>query len=73
MASLVLGSLPASNGGSTSFGGVIVVGPIPIVFGTDRTAVLIAVVGAVILFVLSLAVMFVNSRKIRQLANEKVA
>ena len=34
-------------------GGVIVVGPLPIVFGSDKEAVLIAVIGAVVLMALA--------------------
>ncbi len=70
MASLVLGFLSAPNGGSSSFGGVVVIGPIPVVFGTDRTAVLIAVVGAVILMVAVLAIIITNSRRTKRLVDE---
>jgi uncharacterized protein (TIGR00304 family) len=69
MASAVLSSLSSPNGGSASFGGVIVIGPIPVVFGTDRTAVLIAVIGAVILMIVVLATMIANSRRIRRLVD----
>lgn len=70
VASLVLSSLSTPNGGSTSYGGVIVIGPIPIVFGSDRNTVLIAVVGAVILMVMALAAMIVNSKRTRSLVRE---
>jgi uncharacterized protein (TIGR00304 family) len=60
---LFLSSLQAQNVGSISFGGAIVIGPIPIVFGTDRVAVLIAVVGAVILMATALAITLINSRR----------
>ena len=69
VASIILSSLSAPNEGSASFGGVIVIGPIPIVFGTDRTTVLIAVIGAVILMIVALATMIANSRSIRRLVD----
>jgi uncharacterized membrane protein len=70
MAGLILGFSPLGNVGSTSFGGVIVIGPIPIVFGTDRVTVLIAVIGAVILMVAAFALVLVNSRKARHAVGE---
>ena len=69
MASIILSSLSAPNGGFASFGGVIVIGPIPIVFGTDRTTVLIAVIGALILMIVALATMIANTRRIRRLVD----
>jgi uncharacterized protein (TIGR00304 family) len=41
--------------------GVVVIGPIPIIFGTDRKALLIAVVAALILMVLYLFVFLLKS------------
>ncbi len=38
----------------TKGGGVILIGPIPIIFGTDRSIVIIAIIGAIILIVLSI-------------------
>jgi uncharacterized protein (TIGR00304 family) len=63
MLGLILGSWLAGNGGSTSFGGVVVIGPIPIVFGTDRTAVLIAVIGAIVLMFAVFASLFTGARR----------
>jgi len=60
---LVASSLIAGNSGSTSFGGIIMIGPIPLIFGTDRTALLIAVVGAVILMVAAFAIIHIGARK----------
>jgi uncharacterized membrane protein len=60
---LILDSLLVGSGGSTSFGGVVVIGPIPIVFGTDRTAVLIAVIGAVFLMFAVLVSLFTGIRR----------
>jgi uncharacterized protein (TIGR00304 family) len=60
---LILGSSLGGSDGSTSFGGVVVIGPIPIVFGTDRTAVLIAVIGAVFLMLVVLASLFTGIRR----------
>jgi uncharacterized membrane protein len=62
-AGFFLNSLQVSGGGSSSFGGAIVIGPIPIVFGTDRVAVLIAVVGAVLLMVVAFAIALINPRR----------
>jgi uncharacterized membrane protein len=63
LAGVFLSSSLVGNGGSTSFGGVIVIGPIPIVFGTDRVTVLIAIVGAIILMVATIALVIMNSRR----------
>jgi uncharacterized protein (TIGR00304 family) len=60
---LVANSLIAGNSGSASFGGVIMIGPIPLIFGTDRTALLIAVVGAVILMVMAFVIIYMGARK----------
>jgi TIGR00304 family protein len=42
-----------SEGGKVSTGGVILIGPIPIVFGNDKSMVSIAVLGAIIIMVLA--------------------
>jgi uncharacterized protein (TIGR00304 family) len=60
---LVANFLTAGNGGSASFGGVVMIGPIPLIFGSDRTALLIAVVGAVILILVASATMYIGMRK----------
>jgi uncharacterized protein (TIGR00304 family) len=66
VAGLITNSLQEGGGGSASVGGVVVIGPIPIVFGTDRTALLMGVIGAVILLVILLAFFFVAARTARQ-------
>ncbi|WXG46108.1 MAG: DUF131 domain-containing protein [Candidatus Atabeyarchaeum deiterrae] len=48
---------------NVSFGGVVMIGPIPVIFGTDRTSVLIAVIGAAILMVSMLILMCAGYRK----------
>ncbi len=63
MSGLILSSSLVGNGRPASFGGVIVIGPIPIVFGTDRTAVLIAVIGAIVLMLAVLASLFTGARR----------
>jgi uncharacterized protein (TIGR00304 family) len=63
MTGLVANSLILGNDGSASFGGVIMIGPIPLIFGTDRTALLIAVFGAVILMIAASAIIYVGARK----------
>jgi uncharacterized protein (TIGR00304 family) len=73
MLGLILGSSLAGNGGSTSFGGVVVIGPIPIVFGTDRTAVLIAVIGAILLMFAVLASLFTGARRTARKLDENSA
>nr|MDO8134227.1 DUF131 domain-containing protein [Candidatus Njordarchaeum guaymaensis] len=60
---LVANSLMAGNGGSTSFGSVVMIGPIPLIFGTDRTALTVAVVGAVILMAVAFAITYMGARK----------
>lgn len=40
---------PADQKPDVKAGGVILIGPIPIVFGTDRTMVLISIAGALLL------------------------
>jgi uncharacterized protein (TIGR00304 family) len=62
VAALIANSPDMGGGGTASFGGVILIGPIPIVFGTDRTAVLIGVIGAIILAVVSFVFFFVARR-----------
>jgi uncharacterized protein (TIGR00304 family) len=69
-AGFIIGSLQTGSSVSSSFGGVVVIGPIPIVFGTDKTTVLIAVIGAVILMVVSVATMIVNSRRAKRYLDE---
>jgi uncharacterized protein (TIGR00304 family) len=69
VAGLITNSLQESGGGSASVGGVVVIGPIPIVFGTDRAALLIGVIGAVILLVILFAFFFAAARTARQSDN----
>lgn len=48
---------PAESGKSDTAlksGGVVVVGPFPIIFGSDKEAIIIAVISAIILMVLAL-------------------
>lgn len=37
--------------GDVKAGGVILIGPIPIVFGTDKTMVLVSIAGAILLLI----------------------
>lgn len=50
--------LAALRGGKGEVGGVIVIGPIPIVFGTSGDAVKVAVIGAIVLMVLAVVLMY---------------
>jgi len=43
--------------GKGEFGGVIAIGPIPIIFGSSSDAVKIAVIGAIVLMVLAIVLM----------------
>jgi uncharacterized protein (TIGR00304 family) len=43
----------AKSSTNVKAGGVLVVGPVPVVFGTDKETVLLAVVAAIIIMVLS--------------------
>ena len=71
MTGLVASIFMAGNSGSASFGGVIVIGPIPLIFGTDRTALLIAVVGAVILMTVAFTIIYMSAR--RRVAEQREA
>ncbi|MEM3578316.1 MAG: DUF131 domain-containing protein [Candidatus Bathyarchaeia archaeon] len=51
------------GGGTASFGGIIFIGPIPIVFGAGPEAMLMVMV-AIILAVLSIIMFFIFRRKI---------
>lgn len=55
------------GGGTASFGGIIFIGPIPIVFGAGPEALFMVVV-AVILAVLSIIMFFVFRRKIERVS-----
>jgi len=50
-------SLILKSQGKAEYGGVAVIGPIPIVFGSSSTAVKVAVIGAIILMVLAIILM----------------
>ncbi|BES81430.1 TIGR00304 family membrane protein [Pyrodictium abyssi] len=45
------------SSGKGEYGGVVVIGPFPIVFGTSSDAVKIAVIGAIVMMVLALVIM----------------
>ena len=47
------GKTDSNNNSKVSTGGVILIGPIPIVFGNDKSMVSIALVGAIILMILA--------------------
>lgn len=44
------------SGGKGEYGGVVVIGPFPIVFGSNSDAVKIAVIGAIVMMVLALVI-----------------
>jgi uncharacterized protein (TIGR00304 family) len=49
IAGSVLRREAADESGSVRAGGVIFIGPVPLVFGTDKTMVLLSIAGAVLL------------------------
>jgi uncharacterized protein (TIGR00304 family) len=54
---LIIGSLLNLGEGEVKGGGVILIGPIPIGFGTDRTSMIIVLVLAIILMLIAYAAM----------------
>lgn len=56
----------ALKGGEAKYGGVIMIGPFPLIFGSDREAVKIAIIGAIILMVLAFILMFMPSLLLRR-------
>lgn len=48
------------KGGRTRYGGVILIGPVPIIFGSDRGVALIMLVLAIILIAVVLAIAFLK-------------
>ncbi len=60
---MILGvALAASKGGEGEFGGVIIIGPIPIVFGSSTRAALLAAVLGAILMVLAIIMVLLARR-----------
>ncbi|EKF84913.1 TIGR00304 family protein [Methanobacterium formicicum] len=47
------GKTESSENAKVSTGGVILIGPIPIVFGNDKNMVSVAVIGAIVLMILA--------------------
>ncbi|MGB9676625.1 MAG: TIGR00304 family membrane protein [Candidatus Bathyarchaeales archaeon] len=62
---IILMVAAAVGGGTASFGGIIFIGPIPIVFGAGPEALLMVIV-AIILAVLSIIMFYVFRRKIEE-------
>lgn len=65
VAMILLAIRPRSNGGKTHGGGVLFIGPIPIIFGTDRETTKIMMILAIILIVVILVFMIVPSLLMR--------
>ncbi len=55
---IILLAIRSSGGGKTRGGGVLLIGPIPIIFGTDRESAKVLIVLAIILVLIVLAFMF---------------
>ncbi len=49
----LLSSGKGENNPKVSSGGVILIGPIPIIFGNDKSMISVAVVGAIILMIIA--------------------
>lgn len=56
----------AFKSGEAKYGGVIMIGPFPLIFGSDREALKIAIIGAIVLMVLALILMFIPSLLLRK-------
>ena len=60
---MILGiALAASKGGEAEYGGVIIIGPIPIVFGSNTRAALLAAVLGAVLMVLAIVMVLLARR-----------
>ena len=63
---VIVSAFKARNGTNrTRGGGVLLIGPIPIIFGTDRESVRILVILAIVLMVIVLAFMFIPTLVMR--------
>lgn len=58
----VLSSALKQEGARGEYGGAVVIGPIPIVFGSSERAVKIAVLGALVLMAFAVALILIMSR-----------
>jgi uncharacterized membrane protein len=63
---IVFAVASAFSGGSSSVGGVIMIGPIPIVFGAGPDATWLILIG-VVLTIISLAAYYVLNRRVRRI------
>lgn len=59
VAVVLLAAKSKENSNRTRGGGVLLIGPIPIIFGTDRESVKVLVLLAIVLMIIVLAFMFV--------------
>ncbi len=54
------------SGGEGRYGAVILIGPIPIIVGSDSSTVKLAIIGAIILMALAAALMFLPGLLLRR-------
>jgi uncharacterized protein (TIGR00304 family) len=59
IAAILLATKAKDSGGQTRGGGILLIGPFPIIFGTDRQSVGILIVLAIVLIALVLIFMFI--------------
>ncbi len=62
---LLRGAKDGKTEGKVKGGGVVIIGPIPIIFGTDRQSVKIVLILAIILMTLALVFTLINYRIIQ--------
>jgi uncharacterized protein (TIGR00304 family) len=55
---ILLIGLSSISSAQVKSGGVIVIGPLPIVFGTDKDMIAVAVIGAIILMALGFLIVY---------------
>jgi uncharacterized protein (TIGR00304 family) len=55
---IVLITLSSISSAHVKSGGVVVIGPLPIIFGSDKDAIIIAVIGAIILMAIGFLIVY---------------
>jgi len=55
---IVLITLSSISSAQVKSGGVVVIGPLPIIFGSDKDAIIIAVIGAIILMAIGFLIVY---------------
>jgi uncharacterized protein (TIGR00304 family) len=55
---IVLITLSSISSAQVKSGGVVVIGPLPIIFGSDKDTIIIAVIGAIILMAIGFLIVY---------------